>query len=107
MHKWKTRENISSGDEKPVLFLCSRLINFADTMSEWYGHPRVLGIPISKTVNVRLVIWESPLTLTLTQIAKVVWEGDAHMTRVLGMEMLKTRECPYHCDNDYLGAYKY
>ena len=22
------------------------------------------------------------------------------MTRVLGMGMLKTRECPYHCDND-------
>ena len=27
------------------------------------------------------------------------------MTRVLGMGMLKTRECPYHCDNDYLGAW--
>ena len=85
------------------IFLCSRLINFADTMSEWYGHPLVLGIPISKTINGRLVIWASLLTLilTLTQIAKVVWEGDALMTRVLGMGMLKTRECPYHCDNDY------
>ena len=33
------------------------------------------------------VIWASPvtLTLTLTQIAKVTWEGDAHMTRVLGI----------------------
>ena len=33
-----------------------------------YGHPRVLGIPIPKT----LVIWASPVTLTLTQIAKVI-----------------------------------
>ena len=51
-----------------------------------------------------IVVWASPLTLNLTQIAKVVWEGDALMTRVLGMGMLKTRECPYHCDNDYPGA---
>ena len=52
-------------------------------MSEWYEHHLVLGIPISKTVNGRLVIWASPLTLTLTQIAKVVWEWDALMTRVM------------------------
>ena len=32
------------------------------------GHPRVLGIPIPKT----LMIWASPLTLTLTQNAKVI-----------------------------------
>ena len=43
---------------------------------ECYGHPRVLGIPIPKT----LVIWASPVTLTLTQIARVIWEGDAHIT---------------------------
>ena len=49
--------------------------------SQWYGHPRVLGISIPKT----LVIWVSPVTLTLTQIAKVIWEGDAHITRVLGI----------------------
>ena len=30
-------------------------------------------IPIPKT----LMIWVSPVTLTLTQIAKVIWEGDA------------------------------
>ena len=41
-----------------------------------YGLPRVLGIPIPKT----LVIWASPATLTLTQIAKVIWERDAHIT---------------------------
>ena len=69
--------------KNPVFFLCSRLISFADTMSEWYEHHLVLGIPISKTVNGRLVIWASPLTLTLTQIAKVVWEWDALMTRVM------------------------
>ena len=43
------------------------------------------------------MIWES-LTLTLTQIAKVVLEGDAHITTVLGMGMPKTRVCPYHCN---------
>ena len=47
-----------------------------------------IGIPISKT----LVIWAShvtltpTLTLTLTQIAKVIREGDVHITtRGLGM----------------------
>ena len=32
-----------------------------------------------------------PVTLTLTQIAKVIWEGDAHITRVLGMGLPKRR----------------
>ena len=54
--------------------------------SDINGHPRVLGIPIPKT----LMIWASPLTLTLTQNAKVILEGDAHITRVLGMGMPKT-----------------
>ena len=63
-------------------------------MSHWYGHPRVLVIPIPKT----LVILTSPVTLTLTQIAKVIWEGNVHIARVLGMGMPKTRGCPYHCD---------
>ena len=40
------------------------------------GHPRVMGIPIPKT----LVIWVSPVTQTLTQIAKIITEGDAHIT---------------------------
>ena len=38
-----------------------------------------IGIPIHKTQ----VIWASPVTLT--QFAKVIWEGDAHITRVLGV----------------------
>ena len=42
-------------------------------MLQWYGNPCVLGIPIPKT----LVISVSPVTLTLTQIAKVMWDGDA------------------------------
>ena len=71
---------------------------FKVPMSKWYGHPRVLGIPIPKT----LVIWASPVTLTLTQIAKVIWEGDVHITRVLGMGMPKTRGCPYHFDTGLL-----
>ena len=44
-----------------------------------------VGIPILKT----LVIWASPVTLTI--IAKIRWDGDAHITRVLGMGMPKTR----------------
>ena len=44
-----------------------------------------MGIPITKI----LVIWASLVTLTLiltvTQIARVIWEEDAHITRVLGM----------------------
>ena len=63
-------------------------------MSQWYGHPRVLGIPILK----HLVIWASPVTLT--QIAKVIWEGDSPITRVLGMERPKTRGCPCHCNTE-------
>ena len=44
-----------------------------------------------------LVIWKS-LTLTLTQIAKVIQEGGAHIAKVLRMEMPKSRGCPYHCN---------
>ena len=73
---------------------------------QWYGHPRVLGIPILFSVlpgfrgSQTLVIWASPVTLTLslTQIGKVIWEENAHITRVLGMGMPKTRGCPYHCN---------
>ena len=67
-------------------------------MSQGYGHPQVLVIPIPKI----LVIWASPVTLTLTQIGKVIWEGDIHITRVLGIGMPKTRGCPYHCDTGLL-----
>ena len=63
---------------------------------------RVLGIPIPKT----LVIWASPVTLTLTQIAKVIWEVDAHITRVLGMGMPKTRAWPCHCNTGALTSTK-
>ena len=55
-----------------------------------------MGIPIRQT----LVMWVSPVTqtLTLTQIAEVIWEGNAHITRVLGMGMPKSRGYPYHWD---------
>ena len=52
-----------------------------------------MGIPIPKT----LVIWASPVTLTI--IAKIRWGGDAHITRLLAMWMPKTRGCPYHCNS--------
>ena len=56
-----------------------------------------MGIPIPKM----LVIWASPVTLTrtLSQIAKVIAEGEAHIIRVLGMGMPKLRGCSYHCDS--------
>ena len=83
MHKWKTRENIQLWRWK------TRLL-FVFAPNQFRGHDvRVIwasprfGHPHSKTVNGRLVIWTSPLTLTLTQIAKVVWEWDALMTRVM------------------------
>ena len=43
------------------------------------------------------VISASPVTLTW--IAKVIWEGDGHITRGLGTGMPKTRGCPYHYNN--------
>ena len=57
-----------------------------------------------------LVIWASPVTLTLslTQIGKVIWEENTHITRVLGMEMPKTRGCPHHCNTgNFSGRIKY
>ena len=55
-----------------------------------------MGIPNPKT----LVIWAS-----FSHITSAIWvrvrvrvTGDAYITRVLGMGMLKTRGCPYHFD---------
>ena len=58
------------------------------------GVPAVWASPFPKP----LVIWTSPVTLTLSQIAKLMKEGDAHISRVLRMEIPKTRGCPYHCN---------
>ena len=54
---------------------------FPRPLSEWRRYHGDMGIPIPKT----LVIWASPVILTL--IAKVIWEGDAHITSVLEMGM--------------------
>ena len=59
-------------------------------LSQWYEHPRVLSILI--------VIWASPSHITLAIWVRVRVTGDAHITRVLGMGMPKTRGCPYHYD---------
>ena len=59
-------------------------------VSQRYGHARVLGIPIPKT----LVIWTSPSHITLAIWVRVRVTGDAHITRVLGTGMAKTRGCP-------------
>ena len=56
-------------------------------MLQCYGHSRVLGIPIPKT----LVIWASLLIIiTLGICVTVRVTGDAHNNRVLGMGMPKT-----------------
>ena len=73
------------------------LISYPDLLStasvlQWYGHPRVLGFSIPKT----LVIWASPSHITLAIWVRVT--GDANITRCLGMGMPKTRGRPYHCD---------
>ena len=62
---------------------------------QWYGHPRVLGSPIPKT----LVMWASPscTTLAIWVRVRVRVTEDIHITRVLRMGMLKTRGYPYHC----------
>ena len=44
------------------------------------------------------------LTLTLTHVAKVIWEGDAFIIRVLGMGMPKIWGYRYHC-NTALATY--
>ena len=63
----------------------SRVRESEKALPQWYGHHRVLGIPTPET----LVIWASPVTqiLSLTQIAKVIWEGDDHISMFLGMAM--------------------
>ena len=57
-----------------------------------------MGIPIPKT----LVIWTFPSHITLAiwvwVRARIRVTGNAHITRVLGMGMPKTRGCPYHFD---------
>ena len=41
------------------------------------------------------------VTLTITQTNRVIWEEDAHLTRVLGMWMPKTRGYPYQCNSGF------
>ena len=67
------------------------------SLSQWYGHPH-------SPWSITLMMWASPVTLTLTptQVAKVIWKGDAHISRVLGMGMPKPRGYPYQCDSDTL-----
>ena len=50
------------------------------------------GIPIPKTLG----IWASPSHITLAIWIRVRVIGDAHITRVLGLGIPITRECPYH-----------
>ena len=72
----------------------------------------VIGIPIPKTI----VIWASPSHINLAIWVRVRVTGDAHITRVSGVGMPKTRGCPYDMHItvaalsqfhrlDYLGAW--
>ena len=69
----------------------------ASNLGREYGHPRVLGIPIPKTI----VIWASAshiaLTIWVRVRVRVRVKGDAHNTKALGMGMPKMRACLYHC----------
>ena len=65
-------------------------------MLQWYGHPRVLGILIAKT----LVKWASLLILLIASWVRVRVTGDAHIGRGLGMGMPETRGSLYHCDSE-------
>ena len=56
---------VKKGLEATLVFLCEQANPKRFSLSQWYRHPRVLGIPIPKT----LAIWASSETLTLTQIA--------------------------------------
>ena len=47
-------------------------------MSQWYGHPHVLNVPINKTVVIR--VFPVTLILTLTQIAEIIWKGHAYIS---------------------------
>ena len=79
-----------------LLLILTRKVKGSAVTVIW-ASPR-FGHPLPKT----LVIWGSTvtLTLTLTQIAKVIREGDAHITRVLGRGRPKRRRgCPYHCNS--------
>ena len=71
-----------------------------------------IGIPIPKTI----VIWASPSHINLAIWVRVRVTGDAHITRVSGVGMPKTRGCPYDMHItvaalsqfhrlDYLGAW--
>ena len=49
-----------------------------------------MGIPIPKT----LVIRASPVTLTLTQIAEVISEGGAHISKILEWDAQNAARMP-------------
>ena len=53
---------------------------FPDPVLQWYGHPRVLGIPIPKTLG----IWASLSFINLAIWLKVRVTGEAHITRDFG-----------------------
>ena len=65
----------------------------------------VTGIPAfwaSSFPKPSLVIWASPasnITLAIWVRVRVGVTGDAHITRVLGMGIPKTRGCSYHSNN--------
>ena len=61
---------------------------------QWYGNPRVLGIPNPSTLG----IWVFPSRITFAIWVRARVTGDVHITRVSGMGITKKRGYAYHCD---------
>ena len=61
---------------------------FSEEVLQWYGHSRLLGIPISKT----LVIWASPCHITSATWVRFRVTGDAHITILFEMGMPERRD---------------
>ena len=66
------------------------------SMELFWRSCRGLWVKICPPKHSHNAMWHNP---DLDSRAWVRVTGDAHITRVLGMGMPKTRECPYHCDS--------
>ena len=80
---------VKKGLEATLVVLREQANSKRFSLSQWYRHPRVLGISIPKT----LAIWASSVTLTLTQIAI------GNMRRGCPYHQgFEAWGCPHHCN---------
>ena len=86
------RERASTKSRADIL----KVLQTTTLMIEYLLWPSTLGtwLPITQLYGHS----QNPITLTLTQIANVIREGDTHITMVLRMWTPKTGGCPYHCN---------